>query len=138
MSHYQITQRSIPLDDSWDVIVVGGGPAGCTAATAAAREGARTLLIEAEGALGGMGTLGLVPWFCGYYDGERVIHQGLAEHVRIGLRDGMPQGRKPDARLALKPVDERGRVLHIDVSVDIEIGQLASVEDIPARTSQAI
>ncbi|MNC20543.1 hypothetical protein D3C75_684960 [compost metagenome] len=45
--------KSIPLDDSWEVIVVGGGPAGCAAAAAAAREGARTLLIEGTGALGG-------------------------------------------------------------------------------------
>ena len=54
-------KRSMPLDDSWDVIVVGGGPAGCTAAIAAAREGAKTLLIEAMGQLGGMGTSGMVP-----------------------------------------------------------------------------
>jgi len=66
MTTYVLRERNIPLDDSWDVIVVGGGPAGCAAATAAARESARTLLLEATGALGGMGTLGLVPWFCGY------------------------------------------------------------------------
>lgn len=53
--------RQVPLHDTWEVIVVGGGPAGCAAAIAAARQGAKTLLIEREGALGGMGTLGLVP-----------------------------------------------------------------------------
>lgn len=66
MSEYTLKARTIPLEDNWDVIVVGGGPAGCAAATASAREGARTLLLEATGALGGMGTSGLVPWFCGY------------------------------------------------------------------------
>ena len=90
MPDYSLKERSLPLDDSWDVVVVGGGPAGCTAATAAAREGAKTLLIEATGALGGMGTAGLVPWFCGYGDGEKVIARGLAERVRSGLSDGMP------------------------------------------------
>lgn len=90
MLAYSLPSRDVPLDESWDVIVVGGGPAGSAAATAAAREGARTLLIEAGGALGGMGTLGLVPWFCGYTDGEKVIAGGLAERVRFGLRDGMP------------------------------------------------
>ena len=60
MRTYSLKPRTIALDDSWDVIVVGGGPAGCTAAAAAAREGAATLLIEATGALGGMGTSGLV------------------------------------------------------------------------------
>ncbi len=78
------------MDDSWDVIAVGGGPAGCAAAAASAREGARTLLIEATGALGGMGTLGLVPWFCGYHDGEKIIARGLAERVLHACRDGTP------------------------------------------------
>jgi len=90
MAEYSLRERNIPLDDSWDVIVVGGGPAGCAAATAAAREGARTLLLEATGVLGGMGTAGLVPWFCGYDDGEKIIARGLAEHIRCALRDSMP------------------------------------------------
>ncbi len=94
MSDYVFGERKIPLDDSWDVIVVGGGPAGATAATAAAREGARTLLIEATGALGGMGTLGLVPWFCGYHDREKIIARGLAERILHACRDGMPHLRK--------------------------------------------
>jgi glycine/D-amino acid oxidase-like deaminating enzyme len=88
-TNYHLPQRTIPMDDSWDVIVVGGGPAGCAAATAAARQGARTLLIERAGALGGMGTLGLVPWFCGYDDGEKVIACGIAEYVRTALVHGM-------------------------------------------------
>ncbi len=89
-AHYVLKQRTVPMDDSWDVIVAGGGPAGCAAAVAAAREGARTLLIEATGMLGGMGTAGLVPWFCGYHDGEKVIARGIAEHVRLALYDKMP------------------------------------------------
>jgi len=93
-AHYRLRSRNIPLQDGWDVIVVGGGPAGCAAATAAAREGARTLLIEANGALGGMGTLGLVPWFCGYDDGEKILARGLAAHVRQGLCEGMPHLRE--------------------------------------------
>jgi hypothetical protein len=84
-SRYRMPARDVPMDDSWDVIVVGGGPAGCAAAAAAARHGARTLLLDAAGALGGMGTLGLVPWFCGYDDGKDIIARGLAEHVRLAL-----------------------------------------------------
>ncbi len=83
-------KKEVPLDDSWDVIVVGGGPAGCAAAAAAARAGVRTLLIEATGMLGGMGTAGLVPWFCGYHDGETIIARGIAERVRLALQLGMP------------------------------------------------
>ena len=39
---YTLKSRSIPLSIAYDVIVVGGGPAGCTAAASAAREGAAT------------------------------------------------------------------------------------------------
>jgi len=89
MKEHVLKPRTIPLDDSWDVIVVGGGPAGCTAAAAAAREGARTLLVEATGALGGMGTGGLVPSWCPFSDQEKVIYQGLAEKVFRECNAGM-------------------------------------------------
>lgn len=79
------------IDDDWDVIVVGGGPAGCAAAAAAAREGDRTLLIEATGALGGMGTTGLVPSWAPFSDGQRVIYGGLAEEVFEQNKRGQPQ-----------------------------------------------
>lgn len=65
----------------YDVIVAGGGPAGCTAAAAAAREGARTLLIESTGSLGGMGTSGLVPAWCPFSDREKIIYRGMAQEI---------------------------------------------------------
>ena len=49
-----------PVLATADVVVVGGGPAGVSAAYAAAREGAKTVLIEKEGFLGGLWTGGLV------------------------------------------------------------------------------
>jgi hypothetical protein len=52
------------MSDSFDVIVAGGGPAGCAAALAAARSGLKTLIIEKNSCLGGMGTAGLVPSWC--------------------------------------------------------------------------
>lgn len=76
-----LKKRQVKIDNSWDVIVVGGGPAGCTAAIAAAREGAKTLLIEAIGQLGGMGTAGMVPAWCPFSDGEKMIYRGLAEKI---------------------------------------------------------
>jgi hypothetical protein len=96
MTTLALSSREIPLDDSWDVIVAGGGPAGCAAAIAAAREGARTLLLEANGALGGMGTLGLIPFFCGYADGEKFVARGVAEQVRLRLIEGTPHMCKPE------------------------------------------
>lgn len=52
--------RETPIAGSFDVIVAGGGPAGVVAAVAAARNGARTLLIERYGFVGGMATSALV------------------------------------------------------------------------------
>ena len=51
-----IVERS----EKYDVCVVGGGVAGCCAAIASARMGAKTVLIESSGVLGGQGTLGIV------------------------------------------------------------------------------
>ena len=97
MKTYEMKPRSVPLDDSWDVVVAGGGPAGCAAAIAAAREGARTLLVEATGALGGMGTSGLVPAWCPFSDKERIIYGGIAEKVFTESKKGVPH--EPEAKL---------------------------------------
>ena len=50
----------VPVIASADVVVVGAGPAGVSAAYAAAREGAQVVLIERDGYLGGLWTGGLV------------------------------------------------------------------------------
>ncbi len=53
-------QKRLHGTDMYDLVVCGGGFSGFAAAYAAAREGVRTLLIERDGALGGVGTKGLV------------------------------------------------------------------------------
>ena len=89
MSTYPLSQ-SIPLETGWDVIVVGGGPAGCTAAIAAAREGAKTLLLEQSQSLGGSGTTALVPAWCPFSDQQRIIYGGLAEKIFRSSQLGTP------------------------------------------------
>jgi hypothetical protein len=90
MSSYTLPPQAIPVVDDYDVIVVGGGPAGCAAAAAAARDGVRTLLLEATGALGGMGTAGLVPSWAPFTDHERVIYCGIAARVLAETKAAMP------------------------------------------------
>ena len=80
----------LPEYPCYDVIVAGGGPAGCAAAAAAARQGAKTLLIEASGMLGGVASGGLVPSWCPFSDGEKVIYRGIGYRVFETLKERMP------------------------------------------------
>jgi len=57
---YREPARDVPVVESVDVIICGGGPAGFAAALASARAGAKTRLIELKGCLGGTWTVGLV------------------------------------------------------------------------------
>ncbi|NLB70066.1 MAG: FAD-dependent oxidoreductase, partial [Lentisphaerae bacterium] len=111
---YETKSMQIGLSDGWDVIVAGGGPAGCTAATAAARKGAKVLLLERTGALGGMGTMGLVPAWCPFSDGIRLVYQGLAEHVLRETMKGMPH-LSPE-QVNWTPIDpERLKIVYDDM-----------------------
>jgi hypothetical protein len=53
------------MKKQYDVIVAGGGPSGTAAAVYAAKNGAKTLLVEREGAVGGMSTAGDINCWCG-------------------------------------------------------------------------
>lgn len=71
--------RDLPILAEVDVLVCGGGPAGTGAAVGAAKAGAKTLLIERHGFLGGMATAGLVvPHFNPHHNGglntEMIAH----------------------------------------------------------------
>lgn len=88
-------QRRTPLFGEFDVVVLGGGPAGIAASASAARHGASVLLVERYGFLGGMGTAAGVTNFCGLHanvNGEirQVVH-GIADELlgRMRALDGL-------------------------------------------------
>ena len=87
--------RQTPVYGEYDVVVLGGGPAGMAAAVAAAKCGRSTLLIERYGFLGGMGTAAGVTNFCGLHanvhgDIRQVVH-GVADELlqRIDVLGGL-------------------------------------------------
>lgn len=81
-------QVKVDFGETYDVIIIGGGIAGVSAAIASRRQGKKTLLIERENGLGGLATLGLVVLYNPPLDnakGEKMVG-GIAEellHVAI-------------------------------------------------------
>jgi hypothetical protein len=78
-------ERHIPLRGDYEIVVLGGGPAGIAAAAASAGRGRKVLLVERYGFLGGMGTAAGVTNFCGLHanvHGEirQVVH-GIADEL---------------------------------------------------------
>jgi len=78
-----------PVVEACDVIVCGGGPAGATAAIAAARAGARTRLIESQGCVGGVWTAGLMTELSDARNKSGIVAEILADlRSRGGLHGG--------------------------------------------------
>ncbi|WP_136605664.1 FAD-dependent oxidoreductase [Paenibacillus dokdonensis] len=92
--HITLPSASIPVSREVDVLVIGGGASGVAAALAAAKGGAKTMLVEQRGFLGGMGTVALVPAFCPFTDKRKPIIRGLG----LELMERMKQACNPGYR----------------------------------------
>ena len=77
----QANDSVLPVLGEYDVVVVGGGTGGAPAGIAAARQGAKTLVVEYLHGLGGVGTMGLIGK---YYYGHR---EGFTKELDQGLLD---------------------------------------------------
>lgn len=64
-----------------DVCVIGGGPSGVAAAIAAARQGAKVMILESQGFFGGAGTAALVPAFMNFSNGVNFMAGGIGYEV---------------------------------------------------------
>lgn len=102
-----IVESAKNIDVIWetDVIVVGGGPAGIGAALASGRAGAKTVLIDRFGSLGGLQTQGLNPNFS-FVDPE--LHSGIVIELLDRLKK---QGGLYNADQA--PLEQRARMKDI-------------------------
>jgi len=93
-SQVTLAQQEVPIADRVDVLVCGGGVAGIAAAAAAARSGARTLLLERAGFLGGTATgsaMGLLVIPASELAGfPREFFSRLAKEQGAGLGDVVP------------------------------------------------
>jgi hypothetical protein len=134
--------RKLTLNNEFDVIVVGGGPAGITAALASSREGAKTLLVEATSALGGMSTTGLVTSWCPFSDREKMIYKGLAEKIFNLSNQGLPHVKKDVLDwVAINP--EHLKVVYDDLMIEYGVKvlfntQLSAVETEADRVDSII
>ncbi|QPM67938.1 FAD-dependent oxidoreductase [Atribacter laminatus] len=107
-----------------DVVVVGGGVAGLSAAISAARNGAKTLLIERNGILGGTATMGLMAVFMGF---DRHTIGGVAVEFLENMKklEGAIEGEyyavfDPEVfkEVAFEMVDSAGVDLHLHTIMD--------------------
>ena len=137
-----ILNRRIPVEDSYDVVVAGGGPAGAAAAVCAARLGAKTLLIEATGCLGGMGTSGLVTAFDPMANGKENLVGGFMLEVVEELyeRGFLGVGVTPDYwrknYLTWTPFNAEGYKLVLDekmIAAGVEVRFFTRVIDADVR-----
>lgn len=110
MEYIREKARDIPVYGEYDVVVAGGGIAGVSAALAAKRTGAKTLLIEKQFLLGGLATAGIVTIYLPLCDGKgKQVSFGIAEELfKLSTKYGAEEPC-PKAWLEKADIEERSK-----------------------------
>ena len=107
-------KNNIPDTIESEVVVVGGGPAGLCAAVAAARGGAKVILVEKNAFCGGMATAGMVAPFMTCYDsgGDKMLIRGIFEELveRLIAVGGAIHPSKVESKTAFTSYIDKGHV----------------------------
>ena len=107
-------KNNIPDTLESDIVVVGGGPAGLCAAVAAARGGAKVILVEKNAFCGGMATAGMVAPFMTCYDsgGDKMLIRGIFEELveRLIAVGGAIHPSKVESKTAFTSYIDKGHV----------------------------
>ncbi|MNK25658.1 ribulose-1,5-biphosphate synthetase [compost metagenome] len=111
-------QKDIPIVREAEVIVCGGGPAGIAAAISAGRKGAKTILIEAYGCLGGVWTTGLL---CNIIDYQN--KGGIMQEIvkRLQETDAQYSAKCYDPELMKVLLDEMCREAGVEIRLHTRI-----------------
>ncbi|MBR1927563.1 MAG: FAD-dependent oxidoreductase, partial [Bacteroidales bacterium] len=123
-------KKSIPVIARPDVLVVGGGPAGIGAAIAAARSGAKTMLVEQYGYVGGNLTVAQInPMFTFHtVKGEQVVNGIAGEFVSRMMEAGYSDGHMTDLTFdnaSMTPLNPEGsKVILMDMLVEAGVDLL--------------
>ena len=120
---YKEPSKTIPVYGRFDVVIVGGGPAGWAAALASARNGAKTLVIERFPFFGGTGTASLMACIVGYRNQVKPdtlqTSKGIAEELILELKDINGLGKYTSYKAQDQRPTTRGE-LNYSYSIDSE------------------
>lgn len=119
------------MKNNYDIIVVGGGVAGVSAALSARRENKEVLLIEKTSLLGGLATTGLINWFEPLCDGQG--HQMLFSQVEEFFNLALKYGYKTESKRKSSFFDHNLFALSLNkllIKEGVDISYETSVSDV--------
>ena len=128
--------REVPVLAEVDVLVLGAGPAGVSAAICAAREGVNTMLVEQSGDVGGVATTGLMSHWTGN------THGGFYEELltRTAELSGDETGMNGGSRQIINPESLKTRLLEMleEAGVTLRLYSFASAPVVEGDTIRGV